>query len=291
MRLHVIDGTYELFRAHFSKRPDHRGPKGEARKAVVGLASSMLTLLQDPAEQVTHVAAAFDRPIRSFRNTLFEGYKTEEGVDPELLAQMEPAEEATRALGITVWSMDELEADDAMATAAARFSEEVEQVRLLSPDKDMLQCVRGERVVRVDRLRSTVMDEASLRASRGLGPESIPDYLGLVGDTADGIPGLSGFGEKGTAALLGRYVHLEGIPKDAADWEVRVVGAPRLAATLRACWDEALLYRRLATLRVDAPITPRLEDLAFRGVPREQFLEWCDAVGVSTLRERPTRWA
>jgi 5'-3' exonuclease len=247
--------------------------------------------MEDAGEGVTHVAVAFDRPIRSFRNDLFAGYKTDEGVDPELLDQFIPAEEATHALGMVVWSMDEMEADDAMATAAARFRDATEQVRLLSPDKDLLQCVRGDRVVRVDRLRSTVTTEEGLRASRGLSPASIPDYLALVGDTADGIPGLAGFGEKTAAALLGRYGHLEDIPRDPSSWEVRVTGAPRLAATLRAEWEEALLYRKLATLREDAPLTESLDALAFHGVPRQRFSAWCRKLGVTSLTDRPKRWS
>jgi 5'-3' exonuclease len=253
--------------------------------------SSLIALLEDTQERVTHVAVAFDRPIRSFRNDLFPAYKTDEGVDPELLAQFEPAEEATRALGLVVWSMNEMEADDAMASAAARWRDATEQVRLLSPDKDLLQCVRGERVVRVDRLRGTIATEASLRATRGLAPASIPDFLALVGDTADGIPGLAGFGEKTATALLGRYGNLEGIPRESAQWEVALRGAPQLAATLQSNWEQALLYRTLATLREDAPLPESLEALAFGGVPRVRFGAWCDQLGADSLRQRPTRWA
>src|SRR5580658_7767565 len=236
-RLHLVDGTFELFRAHYSKRPDHRTPGGKPFKAVAGLVSSMRYLLRDPEEAVTHIAIAFDNPIRSFRNDLYDGYKTEEGVDPDLLAQFDAAEEATRALGMVVWPMDRYECDDALATGAARFRDRVDQVRILTPDKDLGQCIVGDRVVLVDRIRKTVLDEAGLRERRGIAPESIPDFLALVGDPADGIPGVTGFGEKTASLLLGRFVHLEGIPMSASKWEVPVRGADRLASSLRAQWD------------------------------------------------------
>ena len=207
-RVHLVDGTFELFRAHFTKRPGHVAPGGWEAKATVGLAMSMLGLLHDPAEAVTHVAVAFDNPIRSFRNDLWRGYKTDEGVPPELLAQFDAAEEAVRAIGVTVWSMREYEADDALATGAARFRDEVEQVRILTPDKDLGQCISGRRVVQVDRMRKREVDEEALVARRGIRPESVPDFLALVGDDADGFPGLPGFGEKTAAALLARFVHL-----------------------------------------------------------------------------------
>ncbi|HVO30254.1 MAG TPA: flap endonuclease, partial [bacterium] len=191
-RLHVVDGTWELFRAHYSKRPSHTTPKGKAFKAVAGLASSMLGLLHDEDEAVTHIAVAFDNPIRSFRNDLFDGYKTEEGVDPELLAQFDDAEDAVRALGMVVWRMGRWECDDALATAAHRFARDVRQVRICSPDKDLGQCLRGTRVVQVNRLAKTVTDEAAFRAAKGIAPASVPDLLALVGDDADGIPGLPG---------------------------------------------------------------------------------------------------
>jgi 5'-3' exonuclease len=289
MRLHLVDGTYELFRAHFSKRPPHRAPDGTEKKATVALASAMLSLLHDEGEAVTHVAAAFDNPIRSFRNDLFDGYKTEEGVPLELLAQFDSAEEALRALGILVWSMKEFEADDALATAAARFGAEVEQVRILTPDKDLGQCLRGSQVVQVfDWRTKTVVDEEALRRRRGVGPLSIPDFLALTGDDADGIPGLPGFGEKSAAAVLAEFIHLEAIPADPARWP-RIRQAPLLSATLEERREDALLYRRLATLRTDAPIGT-LEEMRFRGVPRERFLAWCDALGANGLRDRPQRW-
>jgi 5'-3' exonuclease len=290
MRLHVVDGTYELFRAQFSKRPDHMDPNGRPRKATVGLVASMLGLLEDPEERVSHVAIAFDNPIRSIRNDWFDGYKTDEGVPEELLGQFDAAEEAARALGMVVWSMDRYEADDALATAAARWQGEVEQVRILTPDKDLGQSIRGQHVVQVDRLRRRVIDEEALVSRRGVLPSSIPDWLALVGDDADGIPGIAGFGEKTAAAVLRAYGHLEGIPRDASAWSVDVRGADRLAATLAAEMDAALLYRKLATLVNDVPLREGLTDLAWQGVPRERFGSWCRAVGVRDLLDRPARW-
>jgi 5'-3' exonuclease len=290
-RLHVVDGTYELFRAHYSKRPDHRAPAGWDAKATVGVVSSLLALVADPDEAVTHLAVAFDNPIRSFRNDLFAGYKSDEGVAPELRAQFDPVEDAVRAAGIVVWSMRDHEADDALATAAARFAGEVDQVRILSPDKDFGQCLRGERVVQVDRRQQKVIDEAALRAARGFGPRSVPDFLALAGDTADGIPGLVGFGERGTSMLLGAYEHIENIPPHPFEWSVQPRGALRLAATLAAEREDALLYRRLATLVETVPLSESLEDLRFRGVPRARFEAWCDELGVTTLRTVPKLWA
>jgi 5'-3' exonuclease len=291
-RLHLVDGTFELFRAHFSKRPGHVTPEGHEAKATVGVAAAMIALLHDEAEAVTHLAVAFDNPIRSFRNDLFDGYKTDDGVPPELLAQFGPVEDAVRALGIVVWSMDRWEADDALATAAARFRDRFDQVRILTPDKDLGQSLRGRSVVQVDRIRAREIDAATLLADKGVAPESIPDLLALVGDTADGIPGLPGIGEKTAATLLRRYVHIEAIPEDAARWDVAVRGAPKIAATLRESREAALLYRTLATLVEDVPLPQQApDDLRFRGVPRAAFSAWCDRLGVTTLRNRPVRWA
>ena len=284
MRLHVVDGTFELFRAHFSGRP------ASPRKATVGLVASMLALLQDKSEQVTHIAIAFDNPIRSVRNDWFDGYKTEEGVPPELLAQFDDAEAGVRALGMVVWSMDRYEADDAIATAAARWRDEAEQVRMLTPDKDLGQSIRAQRVVQVDRIRKRVIDEDELVRSRGVWPSSVPDWLALVGDAADGIPGIPGFGKKTAAALLSAFGRLEDIPSEPNAWPAGIRSADRLAATLREQMDRALLYRKLATLIDDVPLGERLEDLAWSGVPREAFAAWCDAEGQQELRERPRRW-
>jgi len=290
-RLHLVDGTYELFRAHYSKRPSHTAPAGWDAKATVGVVSSLLALLHDPAEAVTHLAVAFDNPIRSFRNDLFGAYKSDEGMEPALREQFDAVEEAVRALGVTVWSMDRFEADDAMATGAALFAPEVEQVRLLTPDKDLGQCLRGQSVVQLDRRQQRLIDEPAFRQLRGFGPRSMPDFLALVGDTADGIPGLTGFGERSAAALLGVYPHLEDIPDDPSAWSVKPRGAPRLAASLSAGRREAILYRELATLIETVPLAETLEDLRFTGVPRATFETWCDRLGVTTLRTVPRTWA
>jgi 5'-3' exonuclease len=250
----------------------------------------MLALLHDEEEAVSHVAIAFDNPIRSVRNEWFDGYKSDEGVPPELHAQFDAAEDAARCVGMTVWRMDRYEADDALATGAARWRDEVEQVRILTPDKDLGQSVRGQRVVQVDRVRRRVIDEDEVRRRRGVAPESIPDWLALVGDAADGIPGIPGFGEKTAAALLRVHVHLERIPADPGSWPRDVRGADRLAATLVERMEDALLYRRLATLIEDVPLAETLQELAWGGVPRRAFQQWCDRLGVSDLRARPKRW-
>lgn len=290
MRLHVVDGTFEIFRAHYSKRPDFRTPAGADARATVGVAWSMISLLADPEEKVTHLAVAFDNPIRSFRNDLYPGYKTEEGVPPELLAQFDPVEECVRALGIVVWSMDRWEADDALATAAVRYGPAVEQVRILTPDKDLGQAIRGTHVVQVDRIRRKTIDEEALVAARGIRPASIPDYLALVGDTADGFPGLPGFGEKTASALLRAFGHLEAIPEHPAAWPPAIRGAAGLARTLRERREEAFLYRRLATLVTDVPLQEELGDLEWRGAPRPEWEAWCDRIGAADLRSRPLLW-
>jgi 5'-3' exonuclease len=283
--LHLVDGTYELFRAHYARRPDRPA------KATVGLAASLLALLHESEERVTHVAVAFDNPIRSVRNDWFAGYKTDEGVDPELRAQFDAAEEATRALGVVVWSMDRYEADDALATAAARWRGEVEQVRILTPDKDLSQCVRGRSVVLVDRMRKRVSDEEEVSRRRGVSPGSIPDWLALVGDTADGIPGIPGFGEKSAASLLRAFGHIESIPREPSVWPEDVRQPGKLASALAAEIEGALLYRKLATLIEDVPLAERLEDLAWGGVPRAAFTSWCERLRAQNLLERTIRWA
>jgi 5'-3' exonuclease len=290
VRLHLVDGTYELYRAHYAPRPDHRAPEGWDAKATVGVASSLLSLLHDPGEEVTHIAVAFDNPIRSFRNDLFPDYKSDEGVPPELRAQFDTVETAVRALGIAVWSMREFEADDGLAAGAHRFADQVDQVRIMTPDKDLGQCLRGERVVMVDRRQNKVTDEATFRARRGFGPRSMPDYLALTGDTADGIPGLAGFGDKSASLVIGAYQRLENIPDDVRAWTVLPRGAPQLAATLAAQRADALLYRKLATLVETAPCAQSLDEVRFSGVPRDQFEAWCDTLGVQTMRAAPRRW-
>jgi 5'-3' exonuclease len=294
MRVHLVDGTFELFRAHFTKRPGHVAAAGWEAKATVGIVISLLALLHEEREAVTHVAVAFDNPIRSFRNGLWPGYKTEEGVAPELLAQFDAAEDAVRALGVTVWSMREFEADDALATGAARFRDAVEQVRILTPDKDLAQCLVGRRVVQVDRIRAREIDEEALLARRGIRPESVPDWLALVGDDADGIPGIPGFGEKTASRLLAEHLHLERIPSEPARWPASIRGAPQLARELESAREAALLYRRLATLVTDVPLAESLEDLRWRGIPRARFEAWCAALDtramIGTLETRGARW-
>jgi 5'-3' exonuclease len=290
VRLHLVDGTYELFRAHYSPRPDHVGPTGQDLKATVGVVASLLSLLNDPVEDVTHVAVAFDNPIRSFRNDLYPFYKSDEGVEPALRAQFDTVEEGVRAIGVSVWSMRDFEADDGMAAGAARFRDQVEQVRIMTPDKDLGQCIRGTRVVQVDRRQMKVTDEAAFRERRGFAPQSMPDYLALTGDTADGFPGLPGFGEKTAGLLIGTYGRLEDIPASAAAWSVKPRGALQLAATLAAGRQDALLFRKLATLAEHAPVAETLDEVAFRGVPRQRFQAWCATVGSTTLLTMPRRW-
>ncbi len=290
MRLHLVDGTYELYRAHYAPRPGHRAPSGKDAKATVGIVESLLALLHDPWEAVSHIAVVFDNPIRSFRNDLFPPYKSDEGVPPELRSQFDAAEEAVRSIGVTAWSMREYEADDGLASGARRFRDQVEQVRILTPDKDLGQCLQSERVVQVDRRQKKVVSEAVFRAERGFGPASMPDFLALTGDSADGIPGLAGFGKKSAALLLGVYEKLERIPADPFQWKVKPRGAIQLAATLVQRRDDAYLYRKLATLVDTVPLEDSLDDLKFLGVPCERFERWCDELGVDRLKTAPRRW-
>src|SRR5262252_6030804 len=253
MKVHLIDGTFELFRAYYGA-PSSATADGFEAGAVRGLLRSLLALLGEPG--VTHVAIAFDHVIESFRNDLYAGYKMGDGIEPELFAQFHPAEDACRALGVVTWPMIEFECDDALATAAARFANEpgVEQVVICSPDKDLAQCVRGTRIVCLDRIRRTSLDEDGVRAKFGVNPASIPDWLALVGDSADGFPGVPRWGAKSASAVLGAYEHLERIPDDARSWSVKVRGAESLAASLREHRADASLFRRLATLREDVPL-------------------------------------
>jgi 5'-3' exonuclease len=286
-RLHLIDATFELFRAYFAV-PSMRSPDGMEVGAVRGLISSVLALLR--SDEVTHVAAATDHVIESFRNQLFDGYKTGEGVPADLLAQFPLAEDALRAVGLTVWPMVEFEADDALASGAAQYAGAVQQVVILSPDKDLAQCVTGDRVVTHDRLRRITYDEAAVRVKFGVGPESIPDLLALIGDTADGIPGIPGWGPKSAATVLSAYGHLERIPLDPADWAVPVRGQARLAATLATRRSDALLYKRLATLRRDVPLAEPLAMLRWRGAPRRAYGALCERLGFGDLALRPSQW-
>ena len=289
MKVHLVDGTYELFRAYFAL-PSIAAPDGREVGAVRGLVQTLLTLLRQP--DVTHVGIAFDTVIRSFRNDLFDGYKTGDDTPTELLAQFPLAERAAAALGLVVWPMTEFEADDALGTAAVRWQDApgVEQIVLCSPDKDLAQVVRGDRVVTLDRRREVVTDEAGVREKFGVAPVSIPDYLGLVGDSADGIPGIPRWGAKGTAQVLDHYGHIEQIPADAADWNINVRGAKSLAASLTENIEAALLYRQLATLRLDVPIAEDLAQLEWQGARREPYQTLCDELGFGRLAEAPERW-
>jgi 5'-3' exonuclease len=289
MRVHLVDGTYELFRAYFAA-PSAKGPDGAEVGATRALARTLLKLLREPG--VTHVAVAFDTVIESFRNLLFAGYKTSEGVPAELLAQFPRAEEAARALGVVVWPMVEFETDDALATAAARFAEDpaVEQVVICSPDKDFAQCVQGTRVVLLDRQRQKTYDEEGVVAKWGVPPASIPDWLALVGDDADGIPGLPRWGARSASAVLARFGRLEAIPATAAAWGGVVRGAEALSESLEAHRAEAALYRQLATLRTDVPLAETLPTLEWRGADRPLFEALCERLGDADLRTRCDRW-
>ncbi len=292
MRVHLVDGTFELFRAHFSKRPPHTSPQGRYLKATVGVVQSLIYLLQETSERATHVAVAFDNPIVSFRNALFDGYKTDAGMDPALRGQFDDVEEAVAALGVVMWSMKEFEADDALATAAIRFEKDprVEQVRILTPDKDLGQVLSGERIVQVDRIRRKVITQETQWRDKHLKPGSVPDFLALVGDTADGIPGLDGWGEKSTVEVLAAHPKLEDIPDKVADWKVRPRGGEKLAIVLARERQQAMLYRTLATLRADVPLPQTLEQLEWKGAPKERWLAWCDAVGAASLKDTPSRF-
>lgn len=291
MKIHLVDGTYELFRNHFGA-PPKKAPDGREVGATLGLLRSMLMLVTSPG--VTHVAVAFDHVIESFRNDLFAGYKTSEGVDPNLLAQFPLAEEAVAALGIVVWPMIEFEADDALASAAARFgkSKSVEQVIVCSPDKDLAQLVSGKRIICWDRRRDILIDEKGVLEKYGVHPESIPDWLALVGDSADGYPGIPGWGAKSASTVLAHYKHMESIPDDPGRWKVSAISPGRaasLAASLAARREEALLYKQLATVREDVPLTEKLSDLKWQGAyPRLNKL--CSQMGDLRIPERIPRW-
>ncbi len=289
MDVHLVDGTYELFRSYYGA-PSALAPDGREVGAIRGLARSLLSLTTQ--EDATHIAIAFDTVIESFRNELFAGYKTGDGIDPKLWEQFPIAERMAKALGFVVWSMIDFEADDALATAANMFAdrEDVERIYLCSPDKDLMQCVRGTRIVSRDRRRKQTIDEAGVVEKFGVPPASIPDYLALVGDSADGIPGIPRWGAKSSAQVLSEYGHLDRIPRHAKDWKVKIRGAKTLATNLAAAEADALLYRRLATLRTDVPLTDSLEDLEWRGADRSTLTALGDELGDRRLVERVPRW-
>jgi 5'-3' exonuclease len=290
MRVHLVDGTYELFRAYFGA-PRGVGPGGQEIGATRGLLRSLWSLLCE--DGVSHVACAFDHVVESFRNRLFDGYKTAEGVPADLMAQFPLAERAALALGVVVWPMVEFEADDALATAAARWADapDVEQVVICTPDKDLAQCVRGSRVVCLDRMRRRVLDEAGVIARFGVPPASIPDWLGLVGDSADGIPGVPRWGAKSASAVLARYGRLDAIPPDESGWDVEPRGAAALARSLRDHGADAVLFRSLATLRTDVPLGESVDDLRWRGARRPELTRLCREIGDESFPERVGRWS
>lgn len=263
MKVHVVDGTYELFR-HYYALPSARDTEGREVAAVRGVVASVLGMLREGA---THVGVATDHVIESFRNPLWAGYKTGEGIDPDLFAQFPLLEEALVAAGIVVWPMIEFEADDALAAAAAAAAADprVERVIICTPDKDLAQCVSGTRVVQLNRRTRTFFDEAGIVAKFGVSPASIPDYLALVGDAADGFPGLAGWGAKSTAAVLAKYGHLEAIPADPRAWNVAVASPAKLAQTLQRDRELALLFRKLATLRTDIHLFDDVDELRWNG--------------------------
>ena len=291
MKIHLVDGTYELFRNHFGA-PPKKAPDGREVGATLGLLRSLLMLLTSPG--VTHVAVAFDHVIESFRNDLFTGYKTGEGVDPNLLAQFPLAEEAVSALGVVVWPMVEFEADDALGTAAARFkkNKSVEQIFICSPDKDLAQLVEGNKIVCWDRRRDIIIDEAGVVEKYGVRPQSIPDWLALVGDSADGYPGIPGWGAKSASVILAHYKHMESIPNDPAKWKVSAISPGRavsLAESLSQRREEARLYKQLATVRKDVPLEEKLNDLKWQGAyPR--LKKFCAELGDERIPERIPRW-
>jgi 5'-3' exonuclease len=275
MKVHLVDGTYELFR-HFFGAPPHVNKAGREVSAVRGVVSSVLGMIEEGA---THVGVATDHVIESFRNEMWPGYKTGAGIDPVLMGQFGLLEEALAAMGVVVWPMVELEADDALASAAdvAASDPAVDQVVICTPDKDLGQCVSGRRVVQLDRRKGAVVDEDGVWAKFGVGPASIPDYLALVGDSADGFPGLAGWGAKSSAVVLARYTHLESIPDAAGQWEVGVRNAGTLAATLKAQRELALLFRDIATLRLSPKVLADVEDLRWAR-PIEGFRAFCEDV-------------
>jgi 5'-3' exonuclease len=281
VKVHLVDGTYELYRQHYGQAVRHSEPPPLA--ATIGVLSSTLQLIADGA---THIGVATDHVIESFRNDLYDGYKTSEGMEPVLLHQIPLLEDALRALGVTVWAMDEYEADDALGSAArvASADKRVKQVLMLSPDKDLGQCVEGKRVVQFDRRNNLIIDDAAIREKFGVGPESIADYLGLVGDTSDGFPGLPGWGAKSASVVLAKWKSIEAIPDDEAKWDVQVRGAAKLAATLRENRDTAALFKRIATIVTNVAVG-KVDDWCWTG-PTADFAELANEIGQPNLAKK-----
>ena len=285
MDVHLIDGTYELFR-HFFAVPAAADVNGQEIGAVRAALASVLSVIERGA---THMGVATDHVVESFRNDLYPGYKTSEGVPRELLSQFPVLEEALEAMGVVVWPMVYYEADDALASAAAKVAKDdrVRQVFICTPDKDLSQCVVGTRVVQLDRRRDILRDEAGVVAKFGVKPQSIPDYLAVVGDSADGFPGLPGWGSKAAALALSQYPHLENIPRDWREWHPSIRKARLLSESLFNAWNDALLFRALATLRLDVPVFDTVEDLCWKG-PRPNFAERCRRMKSPELLGRVT---
>ena len=288
MKIHLVDGTYELFRAHFGA-PPKKSASGQEVGATLGLLRSMLLLLSDP--EVTHVAVAFDHVIESFRNKLYAGYKSSTGVEPVILNQFPLAEAAVKALGLVIWPQVNYEADDVIATAAAKFKKlkSVEQIVICSVDKDLTQMVDGVRVICWDRRREIVLDENGVTDKFGVPPESIPDFLALVGDSADGYPGIQGWGEKSTATVLAKYKHIENIPKDPKKLGLGLGRSTTLLENLRNNYQDALLFRELSTLRTDVPFKENLNDLKWQGAT-QRLKKVCMELGSESILERIKKW-
>ncbi len=293
IQVHLLDATYELFRAHFAPRPQRFDAEGNPASATIGLLENALYLLRE--EGVTHLGCASDHIIESWRNAKWPGYKTSFGMDPALLRQFGPAEEALQALGVVVWPLVEWEADDGLGTAAARYADEpdVERVVIMTPDKDLGQCVREDgKVVQFDRRQRKLIDANGVREKFGVSPESIPDFLALVGDSSDGYPGIPGWGKVSAGAVLTRYKHLEDIPQSVAQWDVSVRGGAALAASLREHLELAFLFRELATLVLDVPLVSQsLDDLRWRGAHRAVFEAVAERLAAPDLLNRVPRWA
>jgi 5'-3' exonuclease len=283
MNIYLIDGTYELFR-HFYALPSGKNDKGQEIAAVRGVLSSVLSMIESG---VTHLGVATDHIVESFRNNLYPGYKTAEGVPPELLSQFPILEEALQAMGVMVWPMIEFEADDALASAAAKVAQDpqVTQVIICTPDKDLAQCVVGTRVVQLDRRQNLLRDESGVIKKFGVQPQSIPDYLAVVGDSADGYPGIPGWGAKAASSVLAHYQHLENIPQNPQQWPPSIRRARTLAESLFASWNDALLFRTLATLRTDAPVFETIDDLRWQG-PQPEFAALCKRLNAPNFPNR-----
>lgn len=288
MKIYLIDGTYELFR-HYFALPSSTDAKGQEIAATRGVLTSVLSLIESGA---THIGVATDHVVESFRNELYDGYKTSEGVPEELLSQFPILEEMLIAMGVKVWPETYFEADDALATAAVKAAKDqrIEQVLIGTPDKDLAQCVSGTRIVQLDRRRNILRDEAGVVEKFGVAPESIPDYLAMVGDTADGYPGLRGWGEKAAAAVFSQYPHLEDVPKNWEEWNPSIRKAKTLSETLFSNWEDALLFRTLATLRFDVPVFESVDELRWKG-PALKFGEYCRRMKADGLVDRAEKAA